>query len=118
MRLQNPARCPECSEEIDTHPASRRDGKWEGYCPTHGVVVAASEIATENVVDEDKMTITPSEFCHIVDTEQKNFCGYTGDLGRITCKPYNGEAICGSCGRTNCPTCVTMASLNDRLEDM
>ena len=36
-------RCAECGTIIDTgsvHPASRRDGRLEGRCPTHGTVVA------------------------------------------------------------------------------
>lgn len=34
-----PARCPECGTIIDAHPASRKDGRWEGWCPKHGQVV-------------------------------------------------------------------------------
>lgn len=49
-----PARCPECGEIIDAHPASRKDGHWEGWCQFHGTVVAVyrnsisdSEMASE-----------------------------------------------------------------------
>lgn len=34
-----PARCPQCGGIVDVRPASRADGQWEGYCPTHGTVV-------------------------------------------------------------------------------
>lgn len=36
----HPARCPECGVIIDAHPASRKDGRWEGWCSRHGTVVA------------------------------------------------------------------------------
>ena len=35
-----PARCPQCGSIVDVRPASRADGQWEGYCPSHGMVVA------------------------------------------------------------------------------
>lgn len=36
-----PMRCPECRSILETvHPASRKDGRLEGYCPAHGVVPA------------------------------------------------------------------------------
>lgn len=55
-----PARCPECGSIIDAHPASRKDGRWEGWCPRHGTVVAAyrisqiSEIPTKEEDDDDE----------------------------------------------------------------
>ena len=33
-----PARCGECGGIVDVRPASRGDGQWEGFCPTHGLV--------------------------------------------------------------------------------
>lgn len=35
-----PARCSECGVIIDAHPASREDGRWMGWCPKHGEVLA------------------------------------------------------------------------------
>lgn len=71
----------------------------------------------EEVRDETRdVDTTGSEFCHILDASDKNYCGYVGST-EATCQPYNGEAICPSCGKANCPTCTVMASLNDRLVD-
>lgn len=118
MRLQNPARCPECSEEIEAHPASRFDGKWEGYCPTHGVVVA-SQILTEGSIEERIAAPPEDKFCHILDAEDNPYCGFSGVRnGEVSCAPYNGEALCPTCGHPTCPSCAVMSSLNDRLEDM
>lgn len=37
-----PARCPVCDVILQNpHPASRKDGKYEGWCPQHGTVQAA-----------------------------------------------------------------------------
>lgn len=34
-----PARCEECGAILQSpHPAARRDGSWEGWCPQHGDV--------------------------------------------------------------------------------
>lgn len=69
-------------------------------------------------VREEKEPTTVDSFCHIVDgSGEKAYCGYI-DTGPLTCKPYNGEAICPSCGLPTCPTCAVMASLNERLEEL
>lgn len=37
-----PARCPYDATILQSvHPASRRDGRLEGWCPGHGLVAAA-----------------------------------------------------------------------------
>ena len=34
-----PARCPECRAIVQNpHSASRKNARWEGWCPTHGTV--------------------------------------------------------------------------------
>ena len=70
------------------------------------------------VSDLDNVVVDDGEkFCHIDDgSDLRCYCGYI-NIGPHTCQPYNGEAICPSCGRVNCPTCIEMASLNDRLVD-
>jgi hypothetical protein len=50
----SPARCPECSTIIDAHPASRKDGRWEGTCPEHGVVVAVYRDSRDRENDEEE----------------------------------------------------------------
>ena len=42
-----PARCPECREIIDAHPAMRKDARWEGWCQNHGTVIATYEEAED-----------------------------------------------------------------------
>lgn len=108
--------CPTCGEAIDAHPASRRDGQWEGWCSTHGTVVASAVKHEERVASRDSVS-SGDEFCHILDAEDKPYCGWAGkNSDEVTCQPYKGEAICPSCGFATCPTCAVMASLNERLE--
>lgn len=80
-----------------------------------------SEVRFDEEVLNDTQEGPPAgdSFCHILDpTGASNYCGYVGpELLNVTCAPYNGEAICPSCGRPNCPTCTVMASLNERLVD-
>lgn len=74
---------------------------------------------------EEEITITPDDvdesgdqYCHIDDGSGfQTYCGKLGSVEGASCKPYAGEAICQSCGNVNCPVCVKMADLNDRLED-
>lgn len=47
-----PARCPECRAIIDAHPASRADGSWEGWCPTHGTVIATYLSQDSEIADQ------------------------------------------------------------------
>lgn len=71
------------------------------------------EVREEAVIE----TTDDGQYCHIVEsTGEKAYCGRT-QLGDLTCKPYNGEAICPSCGLPTCPSCAVMASLNERLEE-
>src|SRR5215471_10994111 len=52
-----PARCSECDEIIDAHPASREDGRWMGWCQTHGEVVATypdSSLLSDDEEDRDE----------------------------------------------------------------
>lgn len=71
----------------------------------------------EEVEEKPKpYTTDDGEYCHIVDDSgQKAFCGRK-QVGDLTCKPYNGEAICPSCGLPTCPTCAVRQSLSERLE--
>ena len=78
-----------------------------------------SEVELGELVIDEKEDVTTSGdgFCHIDDgSDLRTYCGRPEAEG-ITCAPYNGEAICPSCGLPTCPTCAVMASLNDRLED-
>jgi hypothetical protein len=68
--------------------------------------------------DEELETTDDGKYCHIVDSSGlQSYCGRT-QLGDLTCKPYNGEAICPSCGLATCPECAVLCSLNERLEEM
>ena len=68
--------------------------------------------------DEEPRTTDDGKYCHIVDgSGEKAYCGRK-QVGDLTCKPYNGEAICPSCGLATCPDCAVMSSLNERLEEM
>ena len=49
-----PARCGECGNIITAHPASRADGRWMGWCPTHGEVVATYRDEEEPEDEEDR----------------------------------------------------------------
>ncbi len=49
----NPARC-ECGEIIDAHPASRKDGRWEGWCQFHGTVVAVYSFQKSEIDEEEE----------------------------------------------------------------
>jgi hypothetical protein len=69
---------------------------------------------------EDVPTDDDPKFCHIDDGS--GFQTYCGRLEPVptagACKPYvEGEEVCSSCGRENCPTCVQMAALNEQLVD-
>ncbi len=74
--------------------------------------------ALPEVREEEELETTDDwQYCHIVDgSGEKAYCGRL-QLGNLTCKPYNGEAICPSCGLPTCPTCAVMSSLNERLEE-
>lgn len=57
------------------------------------------------------------EFCHIESGDGRTFyCGKPA-TGETTCKMYNGEAVCPSCGLATCPSCAVMSSLNERLNE-
>lgn len=69
-------------------------------------------------VGEEPKTTDDGKYCHIVDgSKEKAYCGRT-QLGELTCKPYNGEAICPTCGLPTCPTCAVMCSLDERLDEV
>lgn len=69
-------------------------------------------------VREEEETTDDGQYCHIVDASmERAFCGKK-QVGDVTCKPYNGEAICPSCGLPTCPTCAVRHSLSERLEDV
>ena len=80
-----------------------------------------SDLQIEEDVDliiDDVEAPPKQEFCHIDDGSGIRFyCGKLSEDGGHTCQPYNGEAICPSCGLANCPSCTVMADLNGRLED-
>lgn len=74
---------------------------------------------TDVGTDDDIGDISDDGFCHIDDgSKLRSYCGKAMPIGAdgFPCKPFAGEAICPSCGRPNCPTCVVMCDLNDRLE--
>lgn len=65
----------------------------------------------------DTTGLNDDGFCHIVDESGlRTHCGQRSDES-ITCKPYNGEAVCPSCGLPTCPTCAVRTDLNNRLGD-
>ena len=69
-------------------------------------------------VREEEETTDDGKYCHIVDgSGEKAYCGRK-QVGATTCRYYNGEAICPSCGLPTCPDCAVMASLNERLDEM
>jgi hypothetical protein len=79
-----------------------------------------TETLPETGWDEDvreRESLPPSDsdkFCHIDCGDHRTaYCGHVH--GRITCKPYNGEAICPTCGLPTCPTCAVMSGLNIAL---
>jgi hypothetical protein len=79
-----------------------------------------TDLQIEETTETTERVETPhvDEYCHISDGSGIRFyCGKLNEHPGFTCRPYNGEAICPDCGLATCPTCATMASLNDRLED-
>lgn len=75
------------------------------------------EEVTESTV-EDVEAPPQQEYCHIDDGSGIRFyCGKLNEDFGHTCKPYNGEAICPSCGLATCSTCALMANLNEKLEE-
>jgi hypothetical protein len=79
-----------------------------------------SEIATSQEQDlrdlAEQDPPSPDEFCHIVDASGTTYyCGKPHKRG-VTCKKYEGEAICPTCGRPTCPTCAVRSDLAVRLE--
>lgn len=77
------------------------------------------QVETEEVTEVTLEDFAPEEdgFCHIDDgSDIRFFCGKLNEHGRYTCKPYNGEAICPSCGKPTCPTCAVRGELDERLE--
>lgn len=69
-------------------------------------------------VEHQEETTDDGKYCHIVDGSGLTaYCGRK-QHGELTCKPYNGEAICLTCGLPTCPDCAVMASLNERLDEM
>lgn len=73
-----------------------------------------TDLTTEDVEVPPQM-----EYCHIDDGSGIRFlCGKLNEDDGHTCQPYNGEAICPSCGLANCPSCTVMASLEDRLDEV
>ena len=81
-----------------------------------------TELHIEEDVDvsaDDVEAPPQQEYCHIDDGSGiRFFCGKLNEDFGHTCQPYNGEAICPTCGLANCPTCTTTASLEERLEEM
>lgn len=51
-----PARCSEkgCNQIIDAHPASRADNRWEGWCQSHGIVLARYPSTQKSEYDEEE----------------------------------------------------------------
>jgi hypothetical protein len=80
-----------------------------------------SDLQIEEVVEDTtkEVDVPPEQdYCHIDDgSGLRFFCGKLNEELGHTCQPYDGEAICPTCGLANCPTCTMMASLNDRLVD-
>jgi len=75
-------------------------------------------VEVEQGVGIDEGAIDPPEkdsFCHIESGDGRtHYCGKPMS-GETTCKMYQGEAICPTCGLPTCPTCAVMSSLADRL---
>jgi hypothetical protein len=73
------------------------------------------EIAFDEDVRERESlppTVDADKFCHIDCGDGRTaYCGHV-HRGRLTCKPYNGEAVCPTCGLPTCPTCAVMSGLN------
>ena len=80
-----------------------------------------TDLQIDEVVEDTTLDVDlppEQEFCHIDDGSRiRHFCGKLNEDSGHTCQPYNGEALCPSCGLATCPTCVVMADLNDRLVD-
>ena len=81
-----------------------------------------TDLQIEEVTDltTDDVEMPPEmEHCHIDDGSGIRFyCGRLNEILGHTCSPYNGEAICPDCGLATCPSCATMASLNEKLEEV
>lgn len=60
--------------------------------------------------------IANMEFCHIEnDSGNARLCGPSPDSERTTCKMYEGEAICPTCGLPTCPRCAQLDALEDAV---
>ena len=68
-----------------------------------------------DIIDEHGLPPTEDKFCHIeIGDARTAYCGKVlGGPG--TCKIFDGEAICPTCGRPTCPSCAVMSDLNERL---
>jgi hypothetical protein len=81
-----------------------------------------SETFTEHDIEmgaRDREDLPPAgdDLCHIESGDGRTYyCGRTA-TGETTCRMYNGEAVCPSCGLATCPSCAVMSSLNERLVD-
>lgn len=79
---------------------------------------AMTDVVFDTTQEEELATTDDGKYCHIVDDSGLvAYCGVK-QVGDLTCRPYNGEAICPSCGLPTCPDCAVMQSLSDRLEGM
>ena len=65
--------------------------------------------------DSEELPPAGDEFCHIESGDDRTFYCGRRVMGETTCKMYNGEAVCPSCGLATCPQCSVMSSLNERL---
>jgi hypothetical protein len=63
--------------------------------------------------------MTEMGFCHIYsyDDEITALCGFSDGPGQITCKVYDGEAICPTCGNPTCPRCAQLEAIEYVLEE-
>lgn len=75
-------------------------------------------MSTYTETDEHIEIAEPPEddhLCHIESGDGRTYYCGRGAVGETTCKTYDGEAVCPSCGLPTCPTCAVMSSLNERL---
>lgn len=68
-------------------------------------------------IDEEAPPPADDEFCHISMSSGITYCGKRLSGVGVTCKLYEGEAICPTCGKVTCPDCAVRSSLNERLQD-
>lgn len=83
----------------------------------HPAVLDPDVVIDRNIQEEERLEqpADADSYCHIRSGDNVTaYCGYRTS-GPATCKQFEGEEICPSCQRPNCPTCIAMSGLNEQL---